>query len=415
MSPAGARPDHGDALALRRAGVGEGALAPGHAVDDARDADAAPHLVDAGVAGEAAADRRAAPELRHPVRIGDERAADGDEIRLALGDRRGRDGRIAEPADSDHGDLHACLDAGGVAEERRLGERHRRVHPRRRRQRPVMAGRDVERIGARLRRPDRDLAALLVGHAVGKIVLDREPVDDAERRRRGLDRAQHLEPEAGAVRERAAIGVGAAVLERGVELRDQIAVGGVDLDAVEAGLAGADRGGGIGGDGGRDARDAHRLGHDGLEGDLIDRMRDRRRRDRGLARDVDPGVAAAVAELDRGLGPAGMDHVDEAAEPGDEPVVVDAELAEAMAAGLLGRGHLDRDQADAAPHPGGVVGEGVLGDEARLVRGPRGHRRHHDPVRDLDRADPGRGEEDVHRAPHRIAPRGRVPAALGRG
>ncbi len=55
-------------------------------------------------------------------------------------------------------------------------------------------------------------------------------------RDRRLDRAQHLEPETGAVLQAAAVFVGAAVLERRVELRDQVAVGGVHLDAVEAGL-----------------------------------------------------------------------------------------------------------------------------------------------------------------------------------
>ena len=82
-------------------------------------------------------------------------------------------------------------------------------------------------------------AAFAVRQPAVEKVLDREPVDHAERRHRGLHRAQHVEAEARAVLERAAVLVGAAVLERRVELRDQIAVRGVDLDAVEAGLLGA--------------------------------------------------------------------------------------------------------------------------------------------------------------------------------
>ena len=112
-------------------------------------------------------------------------------------------------------------------------------------------------------------------------------------------------------------------------------------------------------------------------------MRDRGRRDRRLAADVDAGVAAAMAELDRGLGAAAVDFADQPREPGQEAVVIDAELAAAMAAGLFRRRHLDRDQADAAAHPRHVIGDGLVGDVALLVGAARGHRRHHDPVRDL--------------------------------
>ncbi len=68
-------------------------------------------------------------------------------------------------------------------------------------------------------------------------------------RQHGLDRAQDFEPEAGAVFQAAAIFVAAAVFERRVELRDQIAVRGMDFDAIEAGLLRALRGGDIGGGG----------------------------------------------------------------------------------------------------------------------------------------------------------------------
>ena len=99
--------DHRDAFALRRTGGGELALPPGRAVDDAAQLRAAAHLVDAGVAGETAAGRLAARELVDPFRIGDQRAAERDEIGLAARDRVGRGRRIAEPADRDH--RHARL------------------------------------------------------------------------------------------------------------------------------------------------------------------------------------------------------------------------------------------------------------------------------------------------------------------
>ena len=80
----------------------------------------------------------------------------------------------------------------------------------------------------------------------------------------------------------------------------------------------------------------HRLRDDGLERRLVDRMRDRRRRDRRLAADVDARVAAAMAELDRGLRAAAMDFIDQARQPGNEAVVVDAEFAAAMAPAFSG-------------------------------------------------------------------------------
>ena len=97
--------------------------------------------------------------------------------------------------------------------------------------------------------------------------------------------------------------------------------------------------------------------HDGLERGLVDRMRNCRGRDRRLAADVDAGMPAAVAELDRGLGAAAMNLVDQSREPGQEAVVVDADLAAAVAAGLLRRRHLDGDEADAAARPRQVVGD----------------------------------------------------------
>mgnify|MGYP003694798781 CR=1 FL=1 len=108
------------------------------------------------------------------------------------------------------------------------------------RQRTIVAGADVQGVGARVSRPDRDLLALVPRQAAREIILDRQPVDHRHVVDRSLDGAQHLEPEAGAVLEAAAVLViDAPVLERCVELRDQVAVRGVDLDAIEARALGA--------------------------------------------------------------------------------------------------------------------------------------------------------------------------------
>src|SRR5262249_3169413 len=59
--------DHGDTFPLRRIWIGEAELPPGGAVDDAADAGAATHLIDASVAGEAATGRLAAAKLLDPL------------------------------------------------------------------------------------------------------------------------------------------------------------------------------------------------------------------------------------------------------------------------------------------------------------------------------------------------------------
>jgi hypothetical protein len=279
---------------------------------------------------------------------------------------------------------------------------------------------DVQRVGAGLGGPQRDLLAFGILQAFGEIVVDRDAEDHRHAGDGRLHRAQHLEAHAGAMLERPAVFVGAAVLERIEELRNQIAVRGVDLDHVEPGLARADGGGGIGVDGLADVERRHRARHDGLVGHLEHRMGDRGRCDRRLAADVESRVAAAVAELDGALGAARVDFARELEQPRDEAVVVDAELAKAMTADARGGGHLDRDQADAAAHARHVVVDAVVGDEPLVVGEARRHRRHNDAVSDLDRSDPRRREEDVHR---RISSRGsrrrpcRSPcrAASGRG
>ena len=138
-----------------------------------------------------------------------------------------------------------------------------------------MAGADVQGVGARVSRPDRNLLAFVPWQAAREIVLDRQPINHRHVADRRLDGAQHLKPKASPVFKAAAVLVDAPVLERRVELRDQIAMRGMDLDAIEAGAPGAPGGccecrrrfG--------DPRMRHLLRHNGLERDLIDRVRNR--------------------------------------------------------------------------------------------------------------------------------------------
>ncbi len=142
---------------------------------------------------------------------------------------------------------------------------------------------------------------------------------------------------------------------------------------------------------------------DGFQRCFIDRMGNGGGRNGLLAANVDAGVAAAVAELDRGFGAAAMDFADQPRQARNESVVIDTELAAAMAAGLFRRGHLDRDHARAAAHPCHVIGDGLVGDVTFFVRAARRHRRHDDPVRDLGRPDARGGEQDVQSTPASFA------------
>src|SRR6516165_1805459 len=151
----GTRADHRDALALRHSRRGEQRFAPGGAVHHAANAGAAAHLVDAGIAGKTAADRVAAAHLLYPSRLGNERAAERDEIGLALAYRALGGRRIAEATDRNHRNAHAFFHVARVIEKSGVGESHRRQHDLRRGPRAIMACGDVQRVGARRRGPDR--------------------------------------------------------------------------------------------------------------------------------------------------------------------------------------------------------------------------------------------------------------------
>ena len=157
-------------------------------------------------------------------------------------------------------------------------------------------------------------------------------------------------------------------------------MGGVDFDAVEARLVRPHGGGGVGRDRDGDARLGHFLRHDGFERRLVDRMRDCRRRDRRLPANVEPGMSAAVAELNRRLRSGAMNFIDQACEATQKTIVVKPNFSAAMAADLFRRCHLDGDEADPALRPRQIIGDGIVGDVTLLVRRARRHRRHDDAV-----------------------------------
>jgi hypothetical protein len=260
-----------------------------------------------------------------------------------------------------------------------------------------VAGGDVQGVGACPGRHDRNLAAFREHEAAGEIVLDRKPEDDRDADS-VPDGRNHLQAEARTIFQCSAIGVGAQVFRGVEELRDQVAVGAVNLDAVEAGLLGAPRRRREAGDREFDVGERHLLGNDGLAGDLEYRVPDGGRRHRRLLADVGPGVAAGMADLDRRSRAAAVDGSCKPFQAGQETVVMDARLAAAVTAGAGRRRHFDGDETGAAARARHVVVDDALGDEAALVGEPRRHRRHDDAVPDLHRADAARRQEDIRPA-----------------
>ena len=187
-------------------------------------------LVDA----QAATDLVEPPGLRlqGQLRVGDQRAGHADQVGVPrLDDVLGR-ADVADPLADDGG--HAggrtdtgrrghghCVGAGGVLDV---------LAPR-----PVGDAEVVDHVegGQVLRDPH----AVLDPHATGDLLLAAEP--DAEReacRRHVAHRLDHQVQEPHPVLEGSSEGVGAAVGQRRHELGRQVAVRGVDLDPVQAGL-----------------------------------------------------------------------------------------------------------------------------------------------------------------------------------
>jgi hypothetical protein len=221
---------------------------------------------------------------------------------------------------------------------------------------------------------------------------------------RRAGRLGDLEHEAGAVLDGTAVLVGAPVAGRADELLEEVAVRGVQLDAVEAGGHRIARGRGELVAGGDDVGEAHGLGHrmrlrPGLVGVHLAGCGDRRGRQqaragRQVVRVPDP---AGVHELEEDLRSAGVRS------RGHGP----------PAGQLLGREHA-RDSRIAEPVRRGA---GALGDDqscggplAVVLRHERGrdvargtaarHRRQHDAVLQAMRAQREGGEQRAARVRH---------------
>jgi hypothetical protein len=138
----------------------------------------------------------------------------------------------------------------------------------------------------------------------------------------------HVNGEAGAALRRPAPVVIAAIGERGQKLADEVAVGPVDVHAVEACDDGAPRAG-------RERRHGllDLIGPAGWHLAPGERVRHRRGRERRQA--AHPGLASRVRQLAEHQAARPMHRVGEPAQPRDQRVVVDARLAaRVLAAGV---------------------------------------------------------------------------------
>jgi glycerate kinase len=104
----------------------------------------------------------------------------------------------------------------------------------------VAAGGAVDQVDAQLLQLARQLDRLLdVPAALHPVGAGDAHEQRAALRQIGAHGLDGVAQEAGAVLERAAVGVGAMVAERRQEFVEQVAVGGVNLDDAEAGVVGA--------------------------------------------------------------------------------------------------------------------------------------------------------------------------------
>ena len=251
----------------------------------------------AGVAADAGADLVVAAllDLERQERIGDRRARGADQVPDAALDHVGHHVGIDHQAGADDRLVRRLAEARRPLELVAGGEEARGagVEARGAGQAADDAVEEVdERLGrAHEREALLGLDARAVERVGGDADRDRGVVAD------GLaHQLERLQPEARAVLERAAVGVGAVVVARREELRRQVRVRAVDVDDVEAGLARPQRRGHPVGLRAPDVGELHRLRHD----ERLELARDLARRERHGARLARLDVDAAVPQLDRG-------------------------------------------------------------------------------------------------------------------
>ena len=257
---------------------------------------------------------------------------------------------IGDAADGHHRYARRGLDrAGRVGEVPGAGEI---VGPR-----AAQAPGDVEHVDPGRGQRPADPGPLLEGEAAGQPIVGAEAEPDRLLADDGAHRGHHLEQEPAAPLQVPAVAIGALVRERRQELREQVAVGAVDLDQVEAGRQGTPRGRHELGAHLGDLRDAERVRRG-----LPARLRDCRRPDRRLVVVGGAGAGAGVRELDADGHARVVDRLDHPPQAVDQAVVVQPGLARRVAPASLDVAVLQQQEAGPALGPGHVVLEELARD-----------------------------------------------------
>ena len=221
----------------------------------------------------------------------------------------------------------------------------------------------------------------------------------------GADRSDHVAHQPCAVLDRAPVGIRALVVGGGEERGDEVAVRGVDLDPVEAGLLHAlgrirellDHPGEVVSRGLATLRalatgqpgEPHQLVHrEVVDRDVVRRQGHRRHDLLAILLHVDAGGLAVMTHLHDHLRPVAVDGLCETGEAGDHAVVAQRGLVPRRRPDRIGnRRCLEDQEAGAAARALFVVGDVEVGDlpvtRARVLV----HRRHDDAVAHLHRPD----------------------------
>ena len=305
-------------------------------------------------------------------------ARNTDKVNCAAFEHLLSESGVLDVADSDHRDLNSLADIGRQVDLPAFLE---------------VAGLDDGRAGIVSSAADVDAAdaesfqifclgdAVLFGDAVGQIVAAVYAHRNGEFRAAvSLDAHDDLRNEAHTPLKAAAVFVGALICVGREELADQVAVRGVDLDAVDPGLLGDHSAGDEFADHGLDFLGGHSAGllADDFAGDV-------RCRHGLLAADQPAGrLVARMVKLNEDLGVIGMDSFCQARELRDHVCICDAQLVGRADAGLVvDAGDLGDDQACSAFGAVSVVldhaGAGFAGG---LCQGTS-HGGHHDAVLEL--------------------------------
>jgi hypothetical protein len=327
-----------------------------------------------------------APAAGRPVRIGQERPPERNEIRLPVGKRGHGLDRMSKPAGGDDRHRDVLFHRRSEMQERGIRHGHRRDHHGGGGQRPVVSAGDMDGVCARRLDPTCELTRLVYVDAVGKVIVAVKAKDDTDTGRPVTDPTCHLDREAGPVFQGAAELIVAPIFGRRQELRYQVTVGAVNFDHVEAGTLGPQGRRTEGLDGLFDAANRHLLRDDSFGVALLNGMRDGRWRERRLTRNVAPRMPPAMAELNGDRGARLVKRLHQPTQPGQKFIVVNTQFEVTMPAGRLRRRHLHGNEADAAFGAADVIGDHVLGDESIPVRAPRRHRRQDKTIFQLNRA-----------------------------